>query len=247
MNGVYANYSTVTSATRLEHEREIRHTIDSFRLNLLPLLRSEGVPLEQADVLELGAGWGKNLFALRQLGARTIRGVDISREQVELGQRLGLPTLELLSPGRAISDQLGEVEFDLVLAMDVLEHLTVPQLEEFAGAIRRALRPGGLAVVQVPNDLAPLNPLRAGDITHVRAFTGDSLAQFFRLCHLEPVRIQGMPLPGRGLVFHCRAVLVRFVLGPLIAAVARILYGRSDPYGIHTPNILGIGRRRGND
>jgi hypothetical protein len=110
--------------------------------------------------------------------------------------------------------------------------------------LQKSLRPGGVLVVQVPNDLAPLSPIRAGDLTHVRAFTGASVVQFLRLCGICPVTVRGVGFPGRGPVYWARTALTRIVLGPLLLGLSRILYGRTDPYGIYEPNILAIGTRQ---
>lgn len=245
MSELYRLYATVTNATSLAHAQEVERTAAQFARVLLPTLRQGGLGLERARVLEFGAGWGRNLLALRSLGATALLGVDASEEQVALGRRLGVEGLELVSANESLPEKVGSEAFDVVLAIDVLEHLPLPELERMARELPRLLRPGGFLVVQVPNDLAPLSPIRAGDLTHLRAFTGESVVQFLRLCGLEPVLVRGVAFPGSGLLHRARDGLARWVLWPAMAAASRVLYGRADAFGIHAPNILAVGQRRG--
>jgi SAM-dependent methyltransferase len=244
MSSLYDAYATVTQATSLSHSIDVARTAQHFERYLLPWLKRKGCDLKRSRILEFGAGWGRNLLALQSIGAKDARGVDISAEQVALGRRLGLSSLELVAPDEDLELRLGETRFDLLLAIDVLEHLTLTQLERFAAVAPRLLAPGGLLVVQVPNDLAPFNPVRAGDLTHLRAFTPASLRQFFALAQLEPTLIAGMPFPGKGMAHLVRRVLVLCLVTPMSRLASFALYGREVNPVSFEPNLLGIAQRR---
>ncbi|MBK9797936.1 MAG: class I SAM-dependent methyltransferase [Holophagaceae bacterium] len=245
MGELYDTYSTIMNGPQLSHQQDIERTSRQFKQVLLPIFQAEGIRIAEASIFEFGAGWGKNLLALKALGARNLQGADISQEQIELGRQLGLDSLRLITPEDDLGQLMAGARFDIILAYDILEHLTIKQIEQFAAAVRGLLRPGGLLVVEVPNDLAPLNPIRSGDLTHLRAFTGASITQFFRLCHLEPMVIRGVGFPGEGGVHRLRTWLSDWILGPSLVLLMRILYGRADPHGIYQPNILGIGKLPG--
>jgi len=243
MSTLYDTYSTLTQATSLVHNSDVARTARQFQRRLLPWLIREGCDIRQCRILEFGAGWGRNLLALQLLGATDARGVDISAEQVALGLSLGLSSLELVAADEDLEFRFGDTRFDLLLAIDVLEHLTLPQLERFASVVPRLLAPGGLLVVQVPNDLAPFNPVRAGDLTHLRAFTPASLRQFFALAGLAPSRIVGMSFPGGGAAHLIRRILVSCLVTPLIRFISFALYGRPAEPVMTEPNLLGIAQR----
>lgn len=243
MSDIYKDYATMTSATVVPHHNEVLRTAAQFRRVLLPMLRHGGLELERASIFEFGAGWGKNMLAFKALGARDVRGVDISPEQVALGKTLGLAGLSLIRVDQDLHHTVDGETFDLLLAMDVLEHLTLGLIDQFARSVPMLLRPDGLLVVQVPNDLAPLNPIRAGDLTHLRAFTGESVVQFLRLCRLEPLWVRGVAFPGSGPTYFLRQALTRWILGPCVKGFTRVLYGRADPHSIYTANILAVGKR----
>ena len=100
-----------------------------------------------ARVLDAGCGWGVTLEALEARGYR-VCGLDVSRQALE---RLDRPDSRLieadltcpLGPGAA-----AEAAFDVVLALDVIEHLD----DDGAAltSLGRLLRPGGTMIVSVP-------------------------------------------------------------------------------------------------
>jgi cyclopropane fatty-acyl-phospholipid synthase-like methyltransferase len=244
VNSLYRRYATVTRTNSLVFSTEVKRTARQLETRLLPVLKRAGLDLATAQILEFGVGWGRNLLALRSLGARDTRGVDVSPEQVALARDVGLETVTLVAPDEDLVQRFGDARFDLLLAIDVIEHLSLPQMERFATAVRTMLSPNGLLVVQVPNDLAPLNPIRCGDLTHLRAFTPESLRQFFSLAGVEPLHIAGIPFPGTGPLFTLRRVMtVGFVL-PVLRCMWFLLYGRGFELVSFEPNLLGVARRQ---
>jgi SAM-dependent methyltransferase len=71
---------------------------------------------------------------------------DVAAENLsEMGELLGEPVLQIPEDGFPFGDD----EFDCAVSIDVLEHLHDDQ--PFLGQLRRVLRPGGRAIVTVPN------------------------------------------------------------------------------------------------
>src|SRR5262249_20951783 len=67
-------------------------------------------------------------------------------------------------------------EFDLVLLLDVLEHIPIADQIQLLNAIRMSLKDGGQVCVQVPNDNAIMaSRWRYIDFTHRSSFTEHSL------------------------------------------------------------------------
>lgn len=138
-----------------------------------------------ATIVELGCGYGALLLYLKERGYRNVMGVDVSEEQVALAHSLGLTHVE---HGSAEEFLTGRHDvFDIVLAVDLIEHLTRDELLALLDLIRTALRPGGKLVVQTVNAASPFfGRVRYGDLTHEQAFTASSIRQAFRACGLEP-------------------------------------------------------------
>jgi len=92
--------------------------------------------------LDLGAGQGAISHALRLRG-HDVMAADINGSQFKAA---GVPFAKL-DLNRPLP--LPDGDFDLVMAVEVLEHLESPRA--FLREIYRLLRPGGLAVVTTPN------------------------------------------------------------------------------------------------
>lgn len=107
-------------------------------------------PLQQSSAaLDIGTGAGMfgQYLADRGVGVRI--GIDIDEEArahcAPFYSRLA-PSLEsLLSEPEAAYESM----FDVVLMLDVLEHMAAPQ--DFFGRVIPLLKPGGLALISVPN------------------------------------------------------------------------------------------------
>lgn len=115
----------------------------------LEWLRSQ---LSKSDrALELGCGTGYMITLPMQTWGYDVIGIDIDEPSIRYGRDLlrrnGLNTDALRV---AELDELDE-SFDVVLASEVLEHLTDDQLASTLSAIRSRLRPGGRLLVTVPN------------------------------------------------------------------------------------------------
>jgi 2-polyprenyl-6-hydroxyphenyl methylase/3-demethylubiquinone-9 3-methyltransferase len=104
-------------------------------------------PLEGKSALDVGCGAGLLAEPLARLGAR-VTGIDASPEVIAVAQghadRMGL----------AIDYRIGDVQklegqFDLITAMEVIEHVADPAT--FVKALARLLAPNGLLVMSTPN------------------------------------------------------------------------------------------------
>ena len=94
-------------------------------------------------ILDVGCGTGANLKMLASFGEA--EGVDISQQALEFCRQRGLENVKF---GAAESLPYEAGSFDLVTALDVIEHLD----DDHAGLseIGRVLRPGGRALLFVP-------------------------------------------------------------------------------------------------
>ena len=173
------------------------------------LVRRHFPPDCEARVLDLGCGWGPLVAVARAEGYRRVAGVDRSPEQVAQAARLGVPGVregEL----QATVDGLAPASLDVVLTLDVIEHLTREEVFRLCDGLFRALATGGRWIVHVPNGESPLfGRVLYGDLTHERAFTRGSLQQMwsatgFRQCAFfedTPV-VHGLPSAARRVVWE---------------------------------------------
>ena len=125
-------------------------------------------------LIDIGCGVGKLLQKLRDAKpALKLTGTDISPVAVELLQKQGFEGLVAAFPEIPLPDSA----FDIVLATEVLEHLSKP--EEAVAEVVRLMTPEGCAVLTVPDDC--LGP--EDEVQHLWKFNRDSyqalLAPYF--------------------------------------------------------------------
>ncbi len=158
---------------------------------ILPLIAD--LPRD-ASILELGCGPGDMLAFLKRSGFETVEGIDLSAEQVGIATDRALnarvaDVFEVLasSPGRHRA----------ILALDFVEHFSKDELMSLAPAIRDALEPGGVLILQTPNGQGLFSgQVVHGDLTHLTIFTPGSLEQLFRLFDFEDFRfVETGPAP----------------------------------------------------
>jgi len=133
------------------------------------------LPLNPASaVLDVGCGMGFALESLRQLGYHRLEGFDTDKNQVALAQKAGLPVMWAENPLSFLAERAGSK--DLILCLDVLEHVPKRDQLAFASAIRQALKPGGRVIFSVPNANSALaSRWRYNDWTHETSFTEHSI------------------------------------------------------------------------
>ena len=124
--------------------------------------------------LDVGCGFGFALRALRAAGFSDLRGIEVSSQQAAIARRGGFEV-------SVVTDTVDFLRrhsrnFGVILLLDVLEHIPVPEQLELMRAIREALIPGGRVIVTVPNANSPVaTRWRYIDFTHYSSFTEHSL------------------------------------------------------------------------
>jgi 2-polyprenyl-3-methyl-5-hydroxy-6-metoxy-1,4-benzoquinol methylase len=133
------------------------------------------LPTDKAiRILDVGCGAGFALKALEDLGYSCLEGIDADQGQILSCQAKQLAvTYTEDSPGFLAQHPSC---YDLILALDVIEH--IPQASQllFTRSIQAALKPGGSFICTVPNANSALSSRwRYNDWTHYTSFTEHSL------------------------------------------------------------------------
>jgi SAM-dependent methyltransferase len=177
----------------LELERRYRGTEEEIRERIaayLPYLRDLPGP-----VLDLGCGRGEALALLRDHGIAG-RGVDSSERMVQLCRDRGLEAE--VGDLFAVLAGVGEGSLGGVISFHVIEHLPGPALDRLVRLAGRALRPGGVLILETPNPLSVVVAARNFwlDPTHVRPVHPESLKLMYELAGFDPVeRLDLRPFP----------------------------------------------------
>ena len=133
----------------------------------VPVLRGH------APVLDVGCGRGELLRLLREDGTPAV-GLDLDPAAVA---RAGVHGVDAtVGDGLAALSSSAPESWGAVAAVQVAEHLELEQLRQLFRDARRALRPGGLLVVETVNPHSP-SALKTFwlDLTHVRPLYPEAL------------------------------------------------------------------------
>jgi SAM-dependent methyltransferase len=154
-------------------------------------------PIDKLDVIEIGAGHGLNalIYALHGANATLLDNEQIALDKARL---LWEPNGVSFTPVLAdVFDLPGELRgrFDVAMSFGLCEHFTGEQRLRVIAAHLALLRPGGLAMIGVPNRLAPAYRLWKAALTRrgtwifgtEQPFTAGELARLAREAGGEPL------------------------------------------------------------
>jgi len=155
-----------------------------------------------AAITDVGCGAGWMLAYLKQCGYRNLSGVDISREQVDISRQV----IDAVEEGDATGYLEARAEqFDLILALDLLEHLSKEEGVRFLEACFGALRARGRLVIQTPNpESSRAGGIIFGDATHEQAVGPSALAGLLRFCGFKEIRMREAGPAPHGVASACR-------------------------------------------
>jgi len=127
-----------------------QHLVGTLREYPIPRLRLP--PGGGRYFLEVGCNWGRWCIAAARLGYRTV-GIDPSLKSIRAANRvarqLGIEATYIVADGRYLPFR--DQSFDQVFSYSVLQHLSKENTATTLSEIRRALRSGGGALIQMPN------------------------------------------------------------------------------------------------
>lgn len=164
-----------------------------------------------AKIAELACGQGRLLSFLISEGFKDISAVDISPDQVKIARGI-LPSVDHGNVLEWLATK--DNYFELIVALDLIEHLSKDEVLLFLERCFRAIQPGGRLILQTPNADSPFGiQLRYGDLTHELIFSPDLLGYLLRQAGFEQVsaREQG-PVPvGYSVVSSLRFLVWRII------------------------------------
>ena len=232
---IYKNYTSVAVFAN-ENEAEAFSAWGElyFTRRILPYF-----PLRKdASILEIGCGYGRYLTVLANLGYTHAYGIDISEEQIAYAQqKLGLTNVAQADALTFLETHAGQ--YDVVMLLDVAEHLSVDYATELLTLARQRLHSGGQLIIQVPNAMAPLSPNYHGDITHAQLYSPRTMSQLLTLSGFRQFQHYELPPIPHGLKSHARALLWKNLLKPVIKGFLLAANGESAG-GIYTSNFLTV-------
>jgi 2-polyprenyl-3-methyl-5-hydroxy-6-metoxy-1,4-benzoquinol methylase len=185
---------------------------------------------EGARVLDLGSGLGAVGAALKEKNC-TVVGCDIERSIFTRA----FDQFLLVDLNRGLPEMPGE-RFDVILALDVIEHLAAP--EDFRDQLRAlAARSGarvilttvniGFIVMRISLLLGRFEYGKRGilDITHTRLFTFNTLRRAMRAAGFEIERSEGVVVPMPFIFGHSLLSKIALAINQLLVMLRTQLFG----------------------
>lgn len=176
--------------------------------------QSSGLDISNAKVLEIGFGSGKVLRWFHD-NQCLIEGVEIQEDLIQLAQEKNFKAFKNISEC--------EGPYDLIIGLDVLEHMTLDQLKDLFVHASQKLNSSGKMLFRFPNadsyaGLAAQN----GDYTHITAIGQSKLRQLIEPHGLVIESFEGrVDYPVR----RIRNFLIKIIRWPLIKII-----GFGNPY-----------------
>ncbi len=184
----YLHYLETISTTRT-FKQKLRRAKSNFGKYLRP----------GQTVLEVGPGMGEFLTLLARTG---ITDIDVIEQDATVGRHIAehfkvnrnwALSIEDLN---TIVDQLRE--YDVIMLLQVMEHVRKERLPEVLRLLHSRLKPGGHLIVVVPNAGNPLGIVELyADFTHQTLFTENSLRQLVAMADIKDcdIAIRGYRIP----------------------------------------------------
>ena len=151
---------------------------------------------DKFSVFDIGFGWAQALLYFEAKGVE-VSGLEPSPEGVAYARSKGLDVYEAGIDDFSVTK---EKRFDVVMMLNVLEHLSHPH-ETLKSIQKNLLNPGGIVVIEVPNEFSDFQTAAVAEHNldewwvcpphHLNYFSSSSLKSLLEQCDYEVEHIQG--------------------------------------------------------
>jgi 2-polyprenyl-3-methyl-5-hydroxy-6-metoxy-1,4-benzoquinol methylase len=208
-----------------------------FAWNILPFLETQN-----PNILEIGPGLGEFISFLND---RKIVNIDIAdNDKGVLGYIKRKFKIRKSFYVKDLSRNKNLKNYDLIMMMQVLEHIPVSKHKAVLKLLFNALKRRGILLIIVPNANNPLGIVeRYSDIQHTTSFTSQSLIDLVHNSGIKgyEMSIKGFEIPGYNVVNIMRKIFQK-ILHLLILGIMMVNGGLF--FNILTPNIMLVIRRK---
>lgn len=200
---------------------------NQFDNNFIPILPEK----KKIKILEIGFGTGYFIKYLLDKGYNQIDGIEISPEVTEFVKKKIYNNVECVADTEIyLAGKPGQ--YDLIVMLDVLEHVQKDQVFSFLKQIKSALKKEGAVVARVPNGANPFNAqIFNDDFTHEFFYTAESLKQVFKISGFDNIVVNKWR--EENITLHSKITnITSILLAPLLKIQMGLMrvYFRKDNY-----------------
>lgn len=229
-------------AYKQQQKKFVRNLKKAYhRKNILPLLLKNFDCEQNIKVLEYGPGLGIMADILyKTYPSINYTAIDVDQNILDRIKHTHLNSeAKKISSSKKLCDFLADKTFDVIIALDVWEHIPSLELNTYTEESLKHLSDGGVFIAQVPNWGCPLTPnvIFAGDITHCNPFNEISARQLLisNGADTKNIQILAYHFPRNGFLN-----LVRSIIRPILLIAYKIILALLglQVLNICTPNLI---------
>lgn len=186
---IYERYNEISCRPTVKDHKAKEKICKSFQRSL-----KHWLPIDRTlKILDVACGEGALLTFLKEKGYKNLSGFDISEQNVAICHELGLTFVQKFNAEQL--NKFRDVEkYDVIFALDILEHLPKQSANKFIKQIREKLKPNGCLVIQTPNMGSIFSCLcRYNDLTHEFGVTEHSLLHLLLLGGFDANKVEIKP------------------------------------------------------
>ncbi len=125
------------------YDNEMKSWWYRVRRNFILKIIKKYTKISSLNILDVGCGTGALMIELSHFG--NISGIDIAQTAIDFCKTRGISDVKV---GNALDIPYSDNSFDVVLALDVLEHIKEDELA--IKELKRVLKPNGILITFVP-------------------------------------------------------------------------------------------------
>lgn len=161
-----------------------------------------------APILDIGYGAGHFLYYLKKKGYRNFIGMDLSPDNIKHCKDNIAPNVQLADAFEYLVKK--KSMHCVISANDVLEHIPKEGVIKLLKLIYRALRPGGIFLLRIPNMSNPFPiQMRYKDFTYEFGFTEESIYQVLHLAGFHDIQIDASWTDKKSIKSYIRKMVLR--------------------------------------
>ena len=161
-----------------------------------------------APILDIGCGAGQFLYYLKKRGYTNFTGIDLSSDSIEYCKKNIASDVSFADAFEYLPKKTGT--YSVISANDVLEHIPKGRVIKFLELIYRALKPGGILLLRIPNMSNPFSiQMRYRDFTHECGFTEKSIYQVLYMAGFRDIQINASWTDKKSIKSHIRKIVLR--------------------------------------
>ncbi len=161
-----------------------------------------------APILDIGCGAGHFLYYLKKRGYTNFTGIDLSSDSIEYCKKNIASDVFFADAFEYLPKKTSA--YSVISANDVLEHIPKERVIKFLKLIYRALKPGGVLLLRMPNMSNPFSvQMRYRDFTHECGFTEKSIYQVLYTAGFRDIQINASWTDKKTIKAYIRKIALR--------------------------------------